>query len=101
VAFVAELEAAGVRGPAARDAQRAVLMCIAGFLVGAWRPDDLAPPERRHAALWAAVDDDRIGPDTLEAMGEPPDLGRLFETTIAAVLDAYVPAGADRPRGSR
>ena len=45
VAMAAELEAAGVRGADARDAMRAILMCIAGFLVVAWRRDDVAPLE--------------------------------------------------------
>jgi hypothetical protein len=38
---VAELEAAGVHGPAARDALRSILAVIAGFLVLAWRRDDV------------------------------------------------------------
>ena len=91
VALVAELEAAGVRGPAARDALRAILVCLAGFLVGAWRPDDQSPPELRHAALWGAVDDARIHPTTIDAMSVAPDLGALFETTLRAVVDTFVP----------
>ena len=101
VSLVAELEAAGVSGPAARDALRAVLMGIAGFLVGAWRPDDLAPPERGHAALWAAVDDERLGRATITAMGEPPDLAALFETTMGAIVDAFVPAAGRAGRTER
>lgn len=105
VALVVELEAAGVRGEAARDALRAVLMCLAGFLIGAWRSDDLAPAELGHGALWARVDDDRIDPSSIAAMSEPPDLTMLFETTLRAVVEAYVPERHRRraasPKGSK
>lgn len=90
VALVAELEAAGVRGAAARDATRAILMLIAGFLVGAWRREAVAPPELRSAALWAAVDDDRIHPTTLTALTEPPDLDALFERSIGGLVDSFL-----------
>lgn len=94
VALVAELEAAGVTGERARDALRAILMVIAGFLVGAWRRDDIAPPELRPDALWASVDDGRISASTIAAMSAPPDFDELFETSVRAVVDAYVPEGA-------
>ncbi|MFN8051566.1 MAG: TetR family transcriptional regulator [Acidimicrobiales bacterium] len=96
VALVAELEAAGVSGERARDALRAVIMCVAGFLIGAWRRDEPGAPELGYAALWGAVDDDRIQPGTVEAMSAPPDLGALFETTLQAVVDAFVPAADTR-----
>jgi AcrR family transcriptional regulator len=95
VALVAELDAAGVRGARGRDALRSILMIIAGFLVGAWRRDDVAPPELRPAALWAGVRDDRIDPTTIDALTGASDLGDLLERSLAAVVDAYVPA---RPR---
>lgn len=91
VTLAAELEAAGVHGVAARDALRAVLMCIAGFLVGAWRPADRAPAELRPDALWATVEDDRLSPATTAAMREPADLDALFERTVGAVIDAHLP----------
>ncbi len=78
VALVAELEAAGVRGPAARDGLRAVLGCVAGFLVMAWRRDAHVPDELRPAALWASVEDDRLSDETLAELGRPADLDRLF-----------------------
>lgn len=101
VALVAELEAAGVSGDRARDALRAVLMVVAGFLVGAWRRDDVAPPQLRPAALWAAVDDGRIDRATIAAMAKPPDLDALFEVSLCAVVDAFVPAAAPTERGAR
>jgi TetR/AcrR family transcriptional regulator, tetracycline repressor protein len=91
VTLVAELEAAGVGGTAARDALRAILMCIAGFLVGAWRPQEQVPSELRHGALWAGVDDERVAASTVAAMADPPDLDALFETTIRAVVATFVP----------
>jgi len=97
VTLAAELEAAGVQGTECRDALRAILMVIAGFLVGAWRREETTPPELRAAALWATVRDDRIARSTLDAMTEAPDLGALFETSLQAVVDAFVP----QPRQGR
>ena len=94
VALVAELEAAGVRGSAARDGLRAVLGCVAGFLVMAWRRDAHVPDELRPAALWASVEDDRLSDETLAELGRPADLDRLFRTTVAAVVDGLL-AGTD------
>lgn len=96
VALVAELEAAGVRGSAARDGLRAVLGCVAGFLVMAWRRDDHVPDDLRPAALWAAVDDDRLSDETLAQLGRPSDLDRLFRTTVIAVVGGIL-ADAERP----
>lgn len=90
VALVAELEAAGLRGDAARDALRSVLACIAGFLIMAWRREEGVPDHLRPAALWASVDDGRLGQDTIEAMGRPSDLDALFDTTLAAVVDGVL-----------
>ena len=90
VALVAELDAAGVRGDAARDALRAILMCVAGFLVGTWRGEGVVPPELRHGALWATVDDDRIDRSTVAAMAVPPDVDALFERTLSAIVETIV-----------
>jgi AcrR family transcriptional regulator len=92
IAMARELEAAGVRGDAARDALRAILMCVAGFLVVAFRGDERVPLELRPRALWSDVADDGIDPGTVDALCEPPDLAALFETTVRAVVDAFVPA---------
>lgn len=97
VALVAELEAAGLTGATARDALRAILMCVAGFLVGTWRGEEVAPPELRRGALWATVDDERIDHDTIAAMASSPDRDALFEHTLRAVVDAYLPDPHDRP----
>jgi len=86
-ALVAELEAAGVTGPAARDALRSILACIAGFLVLAWRTDDRVPPELSTAVLWSTVDDPRLGDATRTALVEPADPERLFGSTLSAVVD--------------
>jgi len=99
VALVAELEAAGVSGDDARDALRSVLMLIAGFLIGAWRRDDVAPPDYRPATLWAAVADPRVSPTTIAAIAAPPDLDALFETSLRAVVDRFVPEHPN-PRGT-
>lgn len=97
VALVAELEAAGLRGDAARDALRSLLGCIAGFLVMAWRREDTVPDDLRPAALWASVDDGRLSSDTIESMGRPSDLDALFGSTLAAVVDGLL-HGTELPR---
>lgn len=91
--LVAELEAAGVRGAKARDALRALLGCIAGFLVLAWRDESAVPPELRANVLWAQLDDDRVSEPTRAALAEAVDLDALFDRTVGAVVDAFVPAG--------
>lgn len=78
VALVAELETAGVHGDQARDTLRSILMLIAGFLVGAWRRDHLAPEALRPSTLWNTVADPRIDASTIAALSEPPGLGDLI-----------------------
>ena len=96
-ALVAELDAAGIRGDAARDALRSILACIAGFLVLAWRSDARVPETLRASALWAGVDDPAISEATRAALARPPDVDALFETTITAVVAAHVaPEGKGR-----
>lgn len=91
VALAEELVGAGLHGEGARDALRGILMCVAGFLVVALRRDDRIPREYRDLALWADVDAD-VDPQTRAALCQPPDLSALFETTIEAVVDSFVPA---------
>ena len=91
LAMARELEAAGVRGDAARDALRAILMCVAGFLVVGMRRPDAKPADRRGEVLWADVADDAIAPETVAAMQEPANLAELFEATLAAVVASFVP----------
>jgi AcrR family transcriptional regulator len=91
VAMARELEAAGLRGPEARDALRSILMCVAGFLVVALRPGDATDPELRSSALWSRVEAP-VSETSRAALTEDPDVEALFERTLAAVVAAYVPA---------
>jgi TetR/AcrR family tetracycline transcriptional repressor len=97
VTLLAELEAAGLRGGPARDAMRAVLMCVAGFLVGAWRPESTVPPELRASTLWAGVEDPRVSAESLAAMAEPADLEPLFVATMSSVVAGFLPGGGQGP----
>ena len=92
LALARELGAAGLRGGTVRDAQRAILMCVAGFLVVAFREDHRAPDAGPQGARVAGVVDEGIDPATVEALQAPPDLPALFETTLQAVIDNFVPA---------
>jgi AcrR family transcriptional regulator len=90
VALLAELDAAGVRGPAGRDALRAILACIAGFLVTAWRREHRLPDELQAGSLWASVDDRRVATETLDALSRPSDLDDVFERTLRAVVGGFL-----------
>ena len=98
VALAQELEAAGLRGAEVRDAMRAILMCVAGFLVVALRRDEGIAPDRRSEALWADVPAE-VSPETRAALCAPADVAALFDTTLRAVVASYVPVDprADQP----
>ncbi len=84
VALVAEIEAAGIHGAAARDGLRSILACIAGFLVVAWRRDNTAE-ELRPGHLWGQVEDGRISAETRAALAEPAGT-EVVESTIRSVV---------------
>lgn len=87
VALAHELETAGLRGDAVRDALRAVVMCVAGFLVVGLRrvePD---------ASLWADAQG-VLAPDTLAALERPPDLPVLLARAVGAIVDDALAAVA-------
>jgi TetR/AcrR family transcriptional regulator, tetracycline repressor protein len=96
VALVAELEAAGIHGRAARDALRSLLAVIAGCLVIAWGRGQQVPEHLRTASLWAEVDDARLGADTRAALCErgdgDDDAEAIVATTIRAVVAALLAA---------
>lgn len=91
IVLARELNAAGLRGTDARDALRAILITVGGFLVLALRDDAVIADERTSYALWAEVSDPDIDPSTIDALTEPIDLPALFERTLRAVVDHYVP----------
>jgi TetR/AcrR family tetracycline transcriptional repressor len=97
VALVRELEAAGLRGVAVRDALRAIVMCVAGFLVAALRPEDSVPDAYRTSSLWAAHDDAAISAETLDALTHRPDLEALLTTTLRAVVGGVLSHAPEVP----
>jgi len=90
IALARELDTAGLRGEVARDALRAILMCVAGFLVVAFRSDDPGPARHQARTLWADITADGIDRSTVTALREPPDLPALFETAVRALVDRFV-----------
>jgi TetR/AcrR family transcriptional regulator, tetracycline repressor protein len=92
IALVRELVAAGLGGPAARDALRSILSCVAGFLVLALRRTDTVPMDRTANALWREVDDPAIDAATRQAMTEPPDLEALCRTSVTALVRHWLGA---------
>lgn len=89
VALVRELEAAGLSGPTAANAMRAILSTVGGFLVNALRDESAIPEERRAPALWAATETG-VDPSTVEALRHPVDIAELFESTVQAVVDRWL-----------
>lgn len=101
-ALARELHAAGLRGEALRDAQRALLGCLAGFLVVAFRAArpgaaQTSSPE----ALWAGLAEtadagDHLGLDaaSLAALARPPDVARLARDTLRRLVEQFL----DHPR---
>jgi len=97
IAMVQEFEAAGVRGAKARDALRATMMCIAGFLVVALR-QPRAQRERKDldddlesVDLWESVPSETVSSATRSALGKPAKLRPLFLITVSAVINDYLP----------
>ena len=93
VAMARELTAAGVVGEDARDALRAILICVGGFLVLALRDERAITPERSRTAVWSGVEDPDVDPSTRLALTTQVDLPALFERTVQNVVDTYVPEG--------
>jgi len=96
VVLARELDAAGHHGTEARDALRAILITVGGFLVLALRDDAAIADERTSHALWSEITDPDIDPTTIAALTKPIDMAELFDRTVRAVVDHYVPA-ADEP----
>lgn len=90
ITLARELEAAGLTGATAADALRSILSTVGGFLVRALRDESAIPEERRSPALWSRAEVD-IDPRTIAALSRPIDLAALFETTVRAVVDHFVP----------
>ncbi len=90
IALARELTAAGLSGDEARDALRALLICVGGFLVLALRPPDAVPAELTSTTLWAAVDDDGVAADTADALTRPIAREPLLRRTLRAVIADYL-----------
>lgn len=89
VALATELETADISGPAAALALRSIQACITGFLVLALRDETRVPEANQSAALWAASDAD-LDRSTIDALAGSPDLTKLFEITVQAVVDSHL-----------
>ena len=105
-AMARELEAGGLRGAEVRDALRAILMCVAGFLVVAFRSDGGSQALHGSADGRDDLDVDGLAPETVTAMAERPDLPALFDRTVQAVVDSFLdhpggPAAPGRPTRRR
>ena len=102
IAMAQELNAAGVHGAQARDALRAILSCVAGFLVVGFRSTAIESEAASQATrqiqpqvLWSEVTDTGIDAATLAAMRVSPKLNPLFQTTMRAVIGAFLPSSPD------
>ena len=89
LALAREVVAAGLRGEEAAAAMRGILYAIGGLMVVAFRPPAASSAE----SVWAKVPDDAVDPELRDAMAAPPDLDDLFDRTVRALVDAFIPAG--------
>jgi AcrR family transcriptional regulator len=89
-ALVAELEAAGLVGPACADALRSILVVVTGSLVLALRDQSHAPADYRADVLWAGSPAP-VAPETRTALRAEPDVDALTAATLRAVVDHHVP----------
>ncbi|HKE74287.1 MAG TPA: helix-turn-helix domain-containing protein [Acidimicrobiales bacterium] len=92
-ALVAELEAAGLAGPACADAARAILVVVTGALVLALRDPSRFPEAYRPDVLWAGAEAP-IAPATRAALCAEPDIDALTAATVRAVVAHHVPEEA-------
>jgi len=90
VAMARELTAAGLSGDPARDALRAVLVAVGGFVVVALRDESSIDPERSRTSMWARVEDPAVDPATRQALTRPFELISLFDATVGAIIDAHL-----------
>jgi AcrR family transcriptional regulator len=90
-ALVAELEAAGLTGPACAAALRSILVVATGSLVLALRDQTQVPEDYRADVLWAGSPAP-VAPDTRAALCAEPDIDALTAATLRAVVDHHVPA---------
>lgn len=88
-ALLVELEAAGLRGPDAADASRAILITVGGSLLHALRDHSTYPAEFRPDALWA---DSKapIAYETRTALRTDADLDELSAVALRAVINHYI-----------
>lgn len=84
-----ELEAAGLTGPEAAVALRSIRAAITGFLVLALRDESSTPKDLRSVAMWESSDAE-LDRSTLDALATEPDLNKLFEITLQAVIDHHL-----------
>jgi AcrR family transcriptional regulator len=86
-----ELTAAGLDGPQAADALRAVLYLMGGFVLLESSLRDRPPSAQRSEDLWRAVDDPQIAPPLVAAMSRPADPDAAFEYALRALLASILP----------
>jgi len=99
VALAREATAAGLVGEEGADAVRALLWLVGGFIMLERLPQQADQPVQTTTTqeLWKSVREPGIDPALTEAMTRAPDPGALFETALAALLDAVLPAVARKP----
>lgn len=103
VALAREATAAGLAGEEGADAVRAVLWLVGGFIMLERLPQQPDQPVQSTTTqeLWKAVREPGIDPVLARAMTRVPKPSALFETALAALLDAVVPVARKGSRATR
>jgi AcrR family transcriptional regulator len=86
VALTRQMQSAGVTGPEAAQAVRAVLFLVGGFIL---LEDNFAhrqPGSRTTQELWRALDDEDIDGDLRKAMSKPANTDALFDYAVDRLL---------------
>lgn len=88
LALAREISASGLSGADSARALRGILYSIGGLLVMAFRPLGKEQPTE---ARWAEADVPDLDPALVAAMRSTPDLDDVFEHTIGALVEAFIP----------
>jgi AcrR family transcriptional regulator len=88
LAVARELSAAGVRGPGAATALRAILYLVGGVILIEALPAE--PGETSTRDLWRTVDDPAVDPALAEAMTVPADVDEIFGFALDRLLHAVL-----------
>jgi AcrR family transcriptional regulator len=91
VALAREMTAAGLRGPDAAQAVRAVLYLVGGFIMIEDNYRHRQPGARTTQELWRSVHDESVAAELRSAMARPADTGAVFDYAVERLVTSLLP----------